>query len=115
MSERLMTIERILTFAFGFLATIAAALLVLDALAAPTSPPEEERRRRERAPRSRPGEAMVGLGLIGLAAALFGMGRWPWGAIAALLGLFFLLLGAWLNRRLLLESIRNRGPARRRR
>ena len=107
-----MTIERILTFALGLLATITAALLVVDAITAPVPPPEE-RRRRPRAPRSRPGEALLGLGLTGMAAALFGMGR-LWGVIAALVGLFFLLLGTFLNRRLLLESVRNRGPARRR-
>ena len=109
-----MTLERVLTFAFGLFATISAALLIADAIAAPIQPPEE-RRRRERAPRSRPGEALLGLGLTGLAAALFGMDRWPWGIIAVLAGLVCLLVGAWLNRRLLIESIRHRGPARRRR
>jgi energy-converting hydrogenase Eha subunit A len=109
-----MTIERILTFSCGLLATIAAALLVADAMTAPV-PPAEERRRRERAPRSRPGEAFVGLGLTGMAAALFGMGRWPWGVVGVLAGLVFLLVGAWLNRRLLLESLRFRGASRRRR
>jgi energy-converting hydrogenase Eha subunit A len=108
-----MTAERILTFACGLLATIAAALLIADAITAPV-PPAEERRRRERAPRSRPGEALVGLGLTGMAAALFGMGRWPWGVIAAMAGLVFLLVGTWLNRRLLIESLRFRGAARRR-
>jgi len=109
-----MTAERILTFACGLLATIAAALLIADAITA-SVPPAEERRRRERAPRSRLGEALVGLGLTGMAAALFGMGRWPWGVVAALAGLAFLLLGAWLNRRMLIESLRFRGAARRRR
>ena len=108
-----MTVERILTFACGLLATIAAALLIADAITAPV-PPTEERRRRERAPRSRPGEALVGLGLTGMAAALFGMGRWPWGVLAAMAGLVFLLVGTWLNRRLLIESLRFRGAARRR-
>src|SRR5215469_12361795 len=112
MAKRSMTIERVLTFALGLLATITAALLVVDAITAPVPPPEE-RRRRERAPRSRPGEALLGLGLTGMAAALFGMGR-PWGVIAALAGLFFLLLGTWLNRRLLFESLRFRGVSRRR-
>jgi energy-converting hydrogenase Eha subunit A len=109
-----MTIERFLTFAFGLLATIAAALLIADAITAPIQP-SEERRRRERASRSRPGEALLGLGLTGLAAALFGMDRWPWGIIAVLAGLVCLIVGAWLNRRLLVESVRNRGAARRRR
>jgi hypothetical protein len=112
-----MTIERIVTFAFGLLASIAAALLLADAStapgAAPGNPPEE-RRRRERAPRSRPGELLLALGLCGMAAALFGMGRWPWGVLAALAGLFFLVVGSWLNRRLLIESVRLRGAARRR-
>ena len=108
-----MTVERVLTFAFGLLATIAAALLIADAVTTPVPPPEE-RRRRERAPRSRPGEALVGFGLTGMAAALFGMGRWPWGVIGVLAGLVCLLVGTWLNRRLLIESIRHRGPARRR-
>lgn len=108
-----MTVERMLTFAFGLLTTIAAALLIADAIAAPIQP-AEERRRRERAPRSRPGEALLGLGLTGMAAALFGMGRWPWGVVAALAGLLFLLIGTWLNRRLLGETLRFRGASRRR-
>ncbi|HZS59503.1 MAG TPA: hypothetical protein VFA43_09550 [Gemmatimonadaceae bacterium] len=109
-----MTIERILTFAAGLVATIMAALLVADAITAPVPPPQEERRRRERAPRSRAGEVLLGLGLTGMAAALFGMGRY-WAVICALAGLAFLLLGTWLNRRLLFESLRFRGAARRRR
>jgi hypothetical protein len=112
-----MTVERIFTFTVGLLATIAAALLIADAStaagSAPGDPPEE-RRRRERAPRNRPGELFLGLGLSGMAAALFGMGRWPWGVIAALAGLFCLVVGSWLNRRLLIESLRLRGAARRR-
>jgi energy-converting hydrogenase Eha subunit A len=109
-----MTIEHILAFAFGLLATIAAALLIADAITAPIQP-SEERRRRERASRSRPGEALLGLGLTGLAVALFGTDRWPWGIFAVLAGLVCLIVGAWLNRRLLVESVRNRGAARRRR
>jgi energy-converting hydrogenase Eha subunit A len=109
-----MTVERILTFAFGLLATIAAALLIADAMAAPVVQPAEERRRRERATRSRPGEALLGLGLTGIAVALFGTDRWPWGVVAVLAGLACLIVGTWLNRRLLIESIRHRGPARRR-
>jgi hypothetical protein len=110
-----MTIERILTSVVGLFATIAAALLIADAISAPAPPPLEERRRRDRAPRNRPGEALVGLGLSGMAAALFAMGRWPWGGIAALAGLACLILGSWLNRRLLVESLRFRGASRRRR
>jgi energy-converting hydrogenase Eha subunit A len=112
--KRSMTIERILAFAFGLFATIAAALLIADAITAPIQP-SEERRRRERASRSRPGEALLGLGLTGLAVALFGTDRWPWGIIAVLAGLVCLIVGAWLNRRLLVESVRHRGAARRRR
>jgi hypothetical protein len=110
-----MTAERVFTFLAGALATIAAVLLIADASAAPGAAPSEERRRRERAPRSRPGELLLGLGLSGLAVALFGMGRWPWGVLAALAGLICLLLGSWLNRRLLVESVRFRGASRRRR
>lgn len=109
-----MTIERILTSVLGLLATITAAFLVLDATIAPLPPPLEERRRRERAPRNRPGEALLAVGLAGMAAALFGMGRY-WAVIAALVGLGCLVLGTWLNRRLLVESLRFRGAARRRR
>jgi hypothetical protein len=110
-----MTIDRILTLALGLLTTVVAAFLVADALTASAPPPLEERRRRERAPRNRPGEVLWGLGLTGMAVALFGMGRWPWGVLSALVGLACLILGSWLNRRLLYESVRNRGAARRRR
>src|SRR5579862_2958393 len=108
-----MTIERILTSVLGLLATITAVFLVLDATIAPVPPPLEERRRRERAPRSRLGEALLAIGLAGMAVALFGMGRY-WAVIAALVGLGGLILGAWLNRKLLIESLRFRGAARRR-
>jgi uncharacterized membrane protein YfcA len=109
-----MTVERVFTFLAGALATIAAVLLIADASVAPEPAPGEERRRRQRAPRSRPGELLLGLGLTGLAVALFGMGRWPWGVIAALAGLLFLLVGSWLNRRLLAETVKFRGASRRR-
>jgi hypothetical protein len=72
-----------------------------------------ERRRRARAERSRGGEAVIGLGLLALAAALAGRDVWRWSTVAVLAGVVCLLAGAIMNRRFLAERLSNRGKARR--
>jgi hypothetical protein len=72
-----------------------------------------ERRRRARAERSRRGEALIGLGMLALAAALAGRDLWRWSTVAVLAGIALLLVGAVMNRRFLAERLSNRGAARR--
>jgi hypothetical protein len=75
--------------------------------------PSRERRRRNRAERHRGGEALVGLGILAIAAALIGRDTWRYGTVAILLGVVLLAAGGWLNRAYLGELFAFRGPARR--
>src|SRR5690242_1446409 len=75
---------------------------------------KRERRRRPRLERHRGGEAAIGLGVLGMAAAFFGRDTWRYSVIAVIAGATLLLLGALLNRRYLGQSISNRGALRRR-
>ncbi len=109
-----MLLERILTSVFGSLAMFAAVGLIVDSALAPTNVSGVERRRRTRAERSRAGELLLGLGLCSLAAAMFGLDRWRYTTVAVLTGALFFAIGASLNWRLLVESVRVRGAARRR-
>ena len=72
-----------------------------------------ERRRRARTDRSRPGEVLIGLGLLALAAALVGRDAWRWGTVAVLAGVALQLAGILLNGRFLRERVFHRGRARR--
>ena len=72
-----------------------------------------ERRRRARAERDLGGETAIGLGVLCMAAALFGRDTWRYSTVAVMVGTFLLLLGAWLNRAYLRERISNRGELRR--
>lgn len=73
----------------------------------------EERRRRARLERDRAGEVAIGLGILALAAALFGRDQWRWGTVAVLAGVVLLLAGILRNRRFLAERLVNRGKSRR--
>jgi hypothetical protein len=72
-----------------------------------------ERRRRARAERSLGGETSIGLGVLSMAAALFGRDTWTYSTVAVIVGTVLLLFGAWLNRAYLRERISNRGELRR--
>jgi peptidoglycan/LPS O-acetylase OafA/YrhL len=72
-----------------------------------------ERRRRRRTERHRGGEALVGAGVLALAAALAGRDSWRYGTVAILVGVLLLAVGAALNWRYLRELLAFRGPARR--
>ena len=87
--------------------------LIIDSRVADRAP-RRERRRRLRLERSRGGELMVGLGVLAMAAAIVGRDTWRYSILSILIGAFFLLIGAWMNRRYLRELIFNRGAARRR-
>ncbi len=92
--------------------------LILDArLPDRVIAPNANRRDRRRAPRidrHRGGETLVGIGILGLAAALAGRDSWRYSIVAAIAGAFFLLWGAMLNRQYLSTLLSNRGKLRRR-
>ena len=73
-----------------------------------------ERRRRPRVERHRNGEAMIGLGVLALAAAFIGRDDWRYSILVVIVGALFLVLGAILNRRYIHDLFVNRGPLRRR-
>jgi hypothetical protein len=73
-----------------------------------------ERRRRPRIERHRNGEAMIGLGVLALAAAFLGRDNWRYSTLVVIIGALFLVVGAVLNARYVRELFVNRGPLRRR-
>ena len=75
---------------------------------------KRERRRRPRIARNRGGEAAIGLGVLGMAAAFIGRDTWKYSVIAVIAGTVLLAYGALRNRHYLVEVISNRGALRRR-
>lgn len=75
---------------------------------------KQERRRRPRIERSRGGEAMIGLGILGMAAAFAGRDTWSYSVVAVIAGSVLLLFGVIANRRYLGQVLTNRGALRRR-
>ncbi len=104
----------LLPIVFGALVALAGVGFIADAwLPDRDVLHNRERRRRARAERHRGGEAIVGVAVILIGAALIGRDAWtltPWLAGAACL---LIVLGALLNRRYLREQLDFRGPARR--
>lgn len=78
----------------GGLIGLGGLLLVLDAWLPDETVARSERRRRPRHPRDRTGEAMVGLGIIAMAAAWLGRDTWRYSVIAVIVGTPLLLWGA---------------------
>ena len=107
-----MQLEQIPVFV-GVVVAILGLGVVLDAQLPEGMSQARERRRRERAPRHRGGETLVGLGILAMAAALIGRDTWRFGTIAVLAGAVLLAAGAWLNRGYLREALVFRGAARR--
>ncbi len=107
-----MRLEQIPLF-IGVIVAILGLGLVLDAQLPEGFSQSRERRRRARTERNRPGETLVGLGVIGMAAALIGSDEWRFGTLAVLAGVALLGTGAWLNRDYLRELFLFRGAARR--
>src|SRR5262245_24324345 len=100
---------------------IAAALvgliglgLVFDAWTPDEIIVKNERRRRQRIERSRGGEALIGFGVLCMAAGFGGRDTGRCSVVAVIAGTAFLLLGAFANRRYLGSVISNRGALRRR-
>ena len=88
--------------------------LVFDAWTPDEIIVKNERRRRPRIERSRGGEALIGLGVLCMAAAFAGRDTWKYSVVAVIAGTVLLLLGAIGNRRYLGAVISNRGALRRR-
>ncbi|MGZ8470348.1 MAG: hypothetical protein ACXW61_12180 [Gemmatirosa sp.] len=97
----------------GALVALVGLGLVADGWLPDSAPRLTERRRRARAERDGGGEALIGLGLIALAAALAGRDVWRWSTVAVLLGVALLVAGALRSRHYLVERLLHRGTARR--
>ena len=90
---RLETVPLIL----GVLIGVVGLGLVLDAWLKDDLVIPAERRRRPRRERNRFGEALVGFGVLAMAAAFIGRDTWKYSVVAVIAGSVLLLWGAWLN------------------
>src|SRR5687768_5034528 len=97
----------------GALVALMGLGFIADALMADDGAPSTERRRRMRTERNRAGQAIVGLGILCMAAALIGRDTWRYGTIAVLAGAVLLLVGGIMNAKFIKEAVTFRGPARR--
>jgi hypothetical protein len=97
----------------GAIVALIGLGLIADGLMAESGMPATERRRRMRTERNGPGEAIVGVGILCMAAALIGRDTWRYGTVAVLVGAAIVLIGVILNRGYLKEALLFRGPARR--
>jgi len=98
----------------GVLIALLGIGIIFDAWTPDSTTMATERRRRPRIERHRNGEALIGLGVLGLAAAFIGRDEWRYSVLAVIIGAAFLLIGAILNGRYVRELFVNRGPLRRR-
>ncbi len=73
-----------------------------------------DRRRKPRIERSRKGEAMIGLGVLCMAAAFLGRDTWSYSVLAVIAGSVLMLFGAIANRHYLGALVGDRGALRRR-
>ena len=107
-----MRLETIPLIIGAIVALIGLGLLV-DAWSPEQIPGTRERRRRPRTERSLGGEASIGIGVLCIAAAIFGRDTWDYSNVAVIAGAVLIVLGAWSNRRYLRDRISNRGALRR--
>jgi hypothetical protein len=97
----------------GILIGLVGLGLLADAWIPEDVAPFRERRRRARTERSLGGEAMIGLGVLCLAAALVSRDSWDYVNVAVIAGGVLLVIGAWMNRKFLRDRVVNRGSLRR--
>ena len=97
----------------GILLGLVGLGLLADAWIPEDVMPFRERRRRPRTERSLGGEAMIGLGVLCMAAAVFSRDTWDYVNVAVIAGGVLLVIGTFKNRRYLRERIVHRGALRR--
>jgi hypothetical protein len=107
-----MRIEQ-LPVVLGVLVALLAIGLLADAAHTEGFRGFRDRRRRMRAQRNRRGEALVGLGMIGMALAFIGRDTSRYGTLSALVGAVLLIAGTVMNRDYLKELLLFGGAARR--
>ncbi len=105
---RLETIPLILGGLFGLIGLI----LLADAVIADGSFAPTERRLRVRAQRNLWGEAILGMGILAVAAALIGRDVWRYTTVAMLSALVLCVLGLALNWRYLASMLAGHSSAR---
>jgi hypothetical protein len=110
------TVVRVETFPLiiGIVVALLGIGILFDAWTPDASTVSTERRRRPRIERHRNGEALIGFGVLALAAAFIGRDSWRYSVLVVIIGAVFLLVGAVLNRGYVRELFVNRGPLRRR-
>lgn len=97
----------------GLIAMLAGLALIYDARRADEKWLLRERRRRPRTPRDRPGEALIGAGLVFVGSSLVGGEFWRFGTLAILIGFVLVVAGGMMNRRYFKELLLFRGTSRR--
>jgi hypothetical protein len=98
----------------GIIVALLGIGIIFDAWTPDAPSISEERRRRPRIERHRNGEALIGFGVLALAAAFIGRDSWRYSVLVVIIGAVFLIVGAVLNGRYVRELFVNRGPLRRR-
>lgn len=98
----------------GILIALLGIGIIFDAWTPDATTVSPDRRRRPRVERHRNGEALIGFGVLALAAAFIGRDTWRYSVLVVLIGAGFLLIGTILNRQYVRELFVNRGPLRRR-
>jgi hypothetical protein len=98
----------------GVLVALLGVGIIFDAWTPDELMVARERRRRPRVERHRGGEALIGFGVLALAAAFIGRDTWRFSTLVVIIGAAFLVLGTVLNFAYVRELVTNRGPLRRR-
>lgn len=104
----------IIPLILGVLVALLGVGLLFDAWTPDEIMVKRERRRQPRIERHRGGEAIVGFGVLCMAAAFIGRDTWAYSVVAVIAGAVLLLVGMWLNRSFLKSTVGNRGSLRRR-
>jgi hypothetical protein len=97
----------------GVIVGLMGVGLILDAQLPDYTVVKRERRRRQRIERSRGGEMLIGIAMLGFAAAFMGRDTWRYRILAVMIGVACLILGTIANRAFIRDAIVNRGAMRR--